>query len=91
MKRPIEALIAAFLVVALAPAAQAQGLVVPRTSPAEQVYSDINRSLQRQEQSTAIQQQSQFELNQLRWERDRIRNQPSLTTPRICAPGQIAC
>ncbi|HEV2602252.1 MAG TPA: hypothetical protein VGU24_01190 [Microvirga sp.] len=73
--------------------AQAQSRL-PRTSPAEQNYNDINRSLQRQERNLRVEQQTQFELNQLRQERDRIQAvtpPPTIGGPRICAPGEIGC
>jgi hypothetical protein len=67
---------------------------LPRTSPAEQNYNEINRSLQRQERNLRAEQQTQFELNQLRQERDRIQAVPPPPTiggVRICAPGEIGC
>ena len=81
----------AALILSFAPA-EAQSRL-PRSSPAEQTYNDINRSLQRQEQNLRAEQQTQFELNQLRQERDRIRSvaPPTIIGPRICAPGEIRC
>lgn len=74
-------------------AAQAQGRL-PRTSPSEQSYTEINRDLQRREQVRGAQHQNQFEVNQLRQELNRqelFAPPPGATGIRICAPGQIGC
>ncbi len=85
--------LAALVASAILSAAEAQSRL-PRTSPAERSYTDINRNLQRWERSVAIEQQSQFEVNQLRQELNRQRvfaPPPGSSIRRICAPGQISC
>ena len=73
--------------------AQAQSRL-PRTSPAEQNYNDINRSLQRQERNLRVEQQTQFELNQLRQDLSRQQVAPPIVVPGIsrnCPPGSLGC
>ena len=62
-----------------------------RTSPSELQVREINRSLQRQQRDLAFQQQTEFELNQLRHSLHRHQTFPSRTFGAICAPGQIRC
>ena len=64
---------------------------LPRMSPSEQQVLDINRSLQRHQRDLAVQQQSEFELNQLRQSLHRHQTFPDRTFGAICAPGQIGC
>jgi hypothetical protein len=64
---------------------------LPRTSPSELQVREINRSLQRQQRDLAFQQQTEFELNQLRHSLHRHQTFPSRTFGAICAPGQIRC
>ena len=86
-----HALVLAMIAATAAPAlAQTQRL--PRTSPAERQVLDLNQSLQQQNRSLNAQQQSQFEVNQLRQELNRQRALPPITSPgRICAPGELNC
>jgi hypothetical protein len=71
----------------------AQTQRLPRTSPAEQQARDLNQSMQGQNRSLNNQQQSQFELNQLRQELRRQETFPPMIAPgpRVCAPGQVVC
>ncbi len=76
------------LAVTIAPAlAQAEPL--PSQSRSERQVDDINRSLTIQQRDLRQNQQTQFEINQLRGQIQR----DSLSPPagRICAPGQINC
>jgi hypothetical protein len=83
----------AVLAVVAAPAL-AQGQRLPRISPAEQTYTDINRSLQAQESQQRQVQQNQFELNQLRQDLSRQQVAPPIVVPGIsrnCPPGSLGC
>jgi hypothetical protein len=74
--------------------ATAQTQRLPRMSPAEQQFNDINRSLQGQQRRLHEQHQTQVEINQLRQELNRQQNFPSMTGPgglRGCPPGSIGC
>jgi uncharacterized membrane protein (DUF106 family) len=68
---------------------------LPRVSPSEQQVQEINRALQRQQRSLAVEQQRQFEVNQLRQELRRQQTFPSMTgsggVGRICPPGRVVC
>jgi hypothetical protein len=82
------------VLIALSPPALAQGQRLPRVSPAEQTYTDINRSLQAQESQQRQLQQNQFDTNQLRQDLSRQQVFPPVTgpaVPRICPPGSVAC
>lgn len=81
-------ILAVALAVATAPAlAQVERL--PEQSRSERQVDDINRSLTIQQQNLRQNQQTQFEINQLRGQIQR----DSMVPPagRICAPGQINC
>jgi hypothetical protein len=83
------------LVAALAatPAA-AQVERLPEQSRAERQSQDINRSIVLQEQIRRQNQQTQFEINQLRGEIQRNYQFPSMTGPGAgggCPPGSIGC
>lgn len=62
---------------------------LPEQSRSERQVNDINRSLTIQQQDLRQNQQTQFEINQLRGQAQR----DSMVPPagRICAPGQINC
>ena len=82
------------VLVGLAAPAMAQGQRLPRVSPAEQTYTDINRTLQAQESQQRQLQQNQFETNQLRQDLSRQQLFPPVTTPgvpRSCPPGSAGC
>ncbi len=66
---------------------------LPRTSRAEAQIQESNYFVAMQLRLMQHQQQTQFELNQLRQERDRIRSiaPPTIIGPRICTPGEIGC
>ncbi len=73
-------------------AAQVERL--PEQSRAERQSQDINRSMQQQQLQLRQNQQSQFEINQLRNELQQSRQSPPMTGPRIgvgCPPGSIGC
>jgi TolA-binding protein len=74
---------------ALAGPALAQVDRVPEQSRSERQVNEINRSLTIQQQDLRQNQQTQFEINQLRGQIQR----DSMVPPagRICAPGQINC
>lgn len=73
-------------VLALAPAALAQGLQVPPSSGrAEQQVNSINRSMRIDQQNRAAAQQNQFEVNSLRNEISRPAPPPLV--PHGVAPG----
>ena len=82
------------VLVVLAAPVWAQGQRLPRVSPAEQAYTDLNRGLQAQESQQRQLQQNQFELNQLRQDLSRQQVAPPIAPPpivRICPPGAISC
>ena len=64
---------------------------LPRNNPVELQVNEANRSIQRQQRGLSDQQQSQFEMNQLRQSLGREQAFPPLGVDRICAPGQIGC
>lgn len=88
--RACTALFAALAALA-ATAAVGQELSLPTTSRAERQLNENNRSLQIQQQQRRIEQQSQFDVNQLRTEIQREQTFPAPGSLRICAPGQIGC
>jgi hypothetical protein len=62
---------------------------LPSQSRAERQVNDINRSLAIQQQELRQNQQTQFEINQLRGQ---IQRETLFPPPgRTCAPGQINC
>ena len=76
----------------LAGPALAQVERLPEQSRAERQAEDINRSMQRQQLQTRENQQTQFEINQLRGDIQRSREFPVMTGPgagRGCPPGSI--
>ena len=65
---------------------------LPEQSRAERQAEDINRSMQRQQLQMRENQQTQFEINQLRGDIQRSREFPTMTGPgagRGCPPGSI--
>ena len=62
---------------------------LPERSRSERQVDDINRSLTIQQQNLRQNQQTQFEINQLRGAIQRDTMFPP--AGRICAPGQINC
>ena len=74
-----------------ASAAAAQNVSLPTTTRAERQINDISSSLQHQQQHRRIEQQSQFEVNQLRTQIQREQTFPAPGSLRICAPGQLGC
>ena len=77
----------------LAPAA-AQVERLPEQSRAERQAIDINRAMERQQLQLRDNQQTQFEINQLRGDIQRSRDFPAMTGPgagRGCPPGSIGC
>ncbi len=78
----------------LASAAAAQVERLPQPSRAERQVQDINRAIVRQQQILRENQQTQFEINQLRNELQQSRQFPSMTGPGAgsgCPPGSIGC
>ena len=65
---------------------------LPEQSRAERQAQDLNRAIVRQQQITRENQQTQFEINQLRGELQRSQQFPSMIGPgagRGCPPGSI--
>jgi hypothetical protein len=84
----VRALIIAFFIAFTGPPAVAQPERLPQQSRSEQQIQDINRSLTVQQRELRQEQQTQFELNQLRGE---IRRENMFSVPGRCAPGAISC
>jgi hypothetical protein len=86
----IATLIGAFL----ATPAFAQVDRLPQPSRAERQAQDINRAIVRQQMLMHQNQQTQFEINQLRNELQQSRQFPMMTGPGAgsgCPPGSIGC
>jgi hypothetical protein len=78
----------------LAPPASAQVERLPQPSRAERQAQELNRSMVLQQQITRQNQQTQFEINQLRNELQQSRQFPIMTGPGAgggCPPGSIGC
>jgi hypothetical protein len=78
----------------LAAPASAQVERLPEQSRAERQAEDINRSMQRQQLQLRENQQSQFEINQMRNDLQQSRQFPSVTGPGSgvgCPPGSVGC
>lgn len=74
--------------------ASAQTERLPTTSRAERQVNDINRSIQGQQGTLRQNQQTQFEINQLRGEIQREGQFRSMTGPGSgagCPPGSVGC
>jgi len=79
---------------ALAAPAAAQVERLPQPSRAERQADDINRAIQRQQLQTRENQQTQFEINQLRNQLQQDRQFPIMTGPGVgrgCPPGSVGC
>ena len=86
----IAGLIGAFL----GTPASAQVERLPQPSWAERQAQELNSAIVRQQQITRENQQTQFEINQLRNELQQSRQFPIMTGPRAgggCPPGSIGC
>ena len=78
----------------LAAPAAAQVERLPQPGRAERQAEDINRAMQRQQLQMRENQQTQFEINQLRNELQQSRQFPIMTGPGAgsgCPPGSIGC
>ena len=64
---------------------------LPTVSRAERQLDDINGSLRTQQQLRRAEQQTQFEVNQLRTQIQRDQTFPTPGSTRVCAPGQLGC
>jgi hypothetical protein len=87
----MRALIIAIALAAAAAPALAQVERLPETSRAERQTQDINRAITLQEQQTRQNQQTQFEVNQLRNEVQQSRQFPSVTGPVGSCPAGSIC
>ena len=90
----MRALVIASLIGALAAApALAQVERLPEQSRAERHVEDLNRAMMRQQMQTRQNQQTQFEINQLRGEIQRNQQFPTVIGPgsAVCPPGAVAC
>ncbi|HEY7385738.1 MAG TPA: hypothetical protein VH743_18925 [Beijerinckiaceae bacterium] len=87
----MRALVMAALLAALAGPAAAQVERLPQRSRAERQVEDSNRAIARQQQLLRDNQQTQFEVNQLRGEIRRSQQFPPMTGPGPtgCAPGSL--
>jgi hypothetical protein len=64
---------------------------LPRNNPVQRQIDESNRQIQRQQRKLEDQQQTQFEINQLRQSLGREQVFPGPSHGRICAPGQFGC
>ena len=85
--------VASLVVAALAGPAAAQVERLPQRSRAEREVDDSNRAIARQQQLLRDNQQTQFEINQLRGDLQRSQQFPPMIGPGTigCAPGSIRC
>ena len=79
--------IAGLLATLMAAPAFAQVERLPEQSRAERQVEDLNRAMVRQQMQTRQNQQTQFEINQLRSEIQRSQQFPIMTGP--CVPGAV--
>ena len=87
-------IVAGLIGAVLAAPAAAQVERLPQPSRAERQAEDINRAMQRQQLQMRENQQTQFEINQLRNELQQSRQFPIMTGPVAgsgCPPGSIGC
>ena len=84
-------ILAGLIGAALVGPAAAQVERLPEQSRAERMVQDTNQALMRQQQITRDNQQTQFEVNQLRQDLRRSQQFPPPGPGRICPPGVIAC
>jgi hypothetical protein len=84
---------AGLIAAALAGPAAAQVEPLPQPSRAERQVDDSNRAIVRQQQLLRENQQTQFEVNQLRSQMQRNQQFPPMTGPGTagCMPGAIRC
>ena len=83
---------ASLIAAALVGPAAAQVERLPQPSRAERQVDDSNRAIARQQQLLRDNQQTQFEINQLRGELQRSQQFAPMTGPGTgCAPGAIRC
>ena len=89
----MRALVLAAVMAALIGPATAQVERLPQPSRAERQVDDSNRAIARQQQLLRENQQTQFEINQLRNELNRSQQFPPMTVPGSvgCMPGSIRC
>jgi|tagenome__1003787_1003787.scaffolds.fasta_scaffold17863295_1 hypothetical protein len=89
--RPYTVVFAALAAALSAAPAFAQVERLPTVSRAERQLDDINGSLRTQQQLRRAEQQTQFEVNQLRTQIQRDQTFPTPGSTRVCAPGQLGC
>jgi len=89
----MRALVLAAVMAALIGPATAQVERLPQPGRAERQVDDSNRAIARQQQLLRENQQTQFEINQLRNELNRSQQFPPMTVPGSvgCMPGSIRC
>ena len=90
----MRALVIAAAMAATAAPTLAQTERLPLTSRAAAHANEINRSVALQQQVRGFSQQTQFEINQLRGDIQRVRQFPLMTGPGInpgCPPGSVGC
>jgi hypothetical protein len=88
----MRAVVLGLCIAGLCGTAFAQGLRQPPQSRAERETQEINRNILRQQRNQGVQQQNQFETNQLRQELNRPSFPPVIgPLPRGCPPGSIGC
>jgi hypothetical protein len=78
----------------VATSASAQVERLPQPSRAERQAQELNSAIVRQQQITRENQQTQFEINQLRNELQQSRQFPIMTGPGAgggCPPGSVGC
>ena len=93
-RRAIPLVVLLLLATVLAAPAAAQVERLPQPSRAERQARDINSAIVRQQQIMRENQQTQFEINQLRNELQQSRQFPSMTGPGAgvgCPPGSVGC
>lgn len=82
---------AAAILVLLAASGPALAQTLPETSRAAGQAESLNQQMTNQGQLRAIQQQNQFEINQLRAEQQRNAIPPATPGTRVCPPGAAGC
>ena len=85
--------VASLIATLMAAPAFAQVERLPEQSRAERQVEDLNRAMVRQQMRIRENQQTQFEINQLRGEVQRSRDFPIMTGPGLggCPRGSIGC
>ena len=87
----MRALVIAMIGVLAAAPAAAQVERLPEQSRAERQVEDLNRAMMRQQMQTRQNQQTQFEINQLRGEIQRSQQFPTGPGLGGCPRGSIGC